>query len=222
MEDKLFILEQENVREIYSFPGVLVIGRYEDMDYQLIACLAIGNFRLVVFRNKGTSRKINMIPFSLGGDIIEEIYDDYVRKNMKIKSLLNRSILATLFLGGYVIALSDAHEIEPDPLTLFFPSNKLDYFLTIERVHDSLVPKYELDKLVMIGYLLQKGEIKYLIRYCSREKRVCGIESDQCVSFNVWRQRQLVVCNKGNVPLEKTIRITIDNNPLRHIIIIDD
>lgn len=218
----LSVLKHGNAREVYSLPGVLVIGRYEDMDYQLTACLTIGNFRLVVFRNKGTPRKINMIPYSLGGDIVEEIYDDYVEKNMKIKSLLNRSILAALFLGGYVIVLTNTYEVEPDPLTLFFPSNKLDYFLTVECVHDSLIPRYELDKLVMIGYLLQKGEIEYLMKYCSREKHVCSIESDQCVSFNTWRCRQLVVCNKGSVPLEKTIKVTIDNNPLRHVVIVDD
>ncbi|WFO75297.1 hypothetical protein J4526_09590 [Desulfurococcaceae archaeon MEX13E-LK6-19] len=209
------------IKQTYSIPSIVIIGESRERIYDAIAGFTVYPYRMVLITtSNGRVNKINNIPFTLGGDIVEEIFSKCILKNEKPSSLLEEAIYHMLFTGGFLISIYHKNLAYSKPLSLFLPSKNLAYYLIIDEKHDNDLPTYRLEDMILLGYLLQEGRIDPLIDFC-RQTKICNVQ-DKEVFINVWRRSILGVCSKESHSIEekyRAIRIYPDNNPLRHIIV---
>lgn len=216
--------------EVYSCPGVYIIGYYVHNGVTGYASFPVLEYRAAVVHNSSGYRRWCRVPEVFGGRLVEQLCHEIACRctgKGRVERVIQGNSLADIillnwFYGGYIVSITANNRFELLDLEIASPSIRL---AVIER-RDYVEPtKLEGFEWIILGYILREGDWSMLTSFCKRNNLV--YDRGYCI-INGWRNTSLILYRENG--LEKALetidhkeiyRINIDNNGLRHTIRIE-
>ncbi len=215
-------LPKKILEEVYSCPGIVVIGKFEYRGLKGYFGFPILRYRYIIIKHQDSVKEIINIPQILGKDYVVKVCRNIasIESNV-VESDIEEFTRLLMYLGGYVVTIKDN---ALRPLSLFLMNTKMKYKLLKTRTEKNDIPSYELGEALITGLMFQEGSLKY----CSYIEKAYGGEN-YCI-LPAWHGIYVAVY-KDRLDLAKVsdiicgidyaIDIKPENNPIRHVIKID-